>query len=158
MASTLNHGIVIQTADRDGDVTRRESLAAAAITPGELLQFDSATTVNAHSVVAGVLQGKIVALETQTPDDETNPTIDVDYDAADTVYYVEARPGDILNMWLAAGETTVMNPPSQLQSDAAGALAVVAVGAGTLANSIVGVADEALVAGVARARCRVRIV
>ena len=75
MASDVYHSIVIQTANQYGDVTRKESLAAAAITPGELLDFDSATTVNAHGVAAGFLQGKLVALETQTPDDEDNPPL-----------------------------------------------------------------------------------
>lgn len=157
MASTVFGSIVIQNANQLGDVTRRELLAAEAITPGELLEIASATTVGPHSGAAGFLQGKLVALESQTPDHDTNPSIDEDYDIGDTVYYAEGKPGDIFYMFLAAQETTVMNPPSPLVSDGAGALTVAVVGAGTLEGSVVGVANEVVAAGGARARIQVRI-
>ena len=160
MASTVYHSIVIQAANEFGDITRREKLAAAAITPGELLDFDSATTVNAHGVAGGVLQGKLVALETQTPDSATAANIDVDYASGDTVYFAEGKPGDVFYMWLAAGQSALMNPPSQLISDGAGALTVATVDAATLTNSIVGVADEVKdnSGGGTRVRIKVRIV
>lgn len=160
MAGTAYRTIVIQVANEQGDVTRRESLAEAAVTPGDLLNFASATTVQPHNAAAGVLQGKLVALETQTPDSETAHSIDTDYDVGDVVYYAEGKPGDVFYMWLADGQTAVMNPPSQLQSDGAGALNVVVVADTTLVNSIVGVAEEALdnSVGGAPARIKVRIV
>lgn len=156
MASSVYHSIVIEAANALGDVTRREGLAAATITPGELLDWDSATTVNAHGVAGGVLVGKMVALESQTPDSETADAINVDYASGDTVYFAEGKPGDVFYMWLAAQETTVANV-SQLISDGAGALTVETVDGATLANSIVGVATEVVAAGGARARVKVRI-
>lgn len=161
MARATPQVITLQTANSEGTVTRRESLAGVAnITPGELLTTSAANTVIQHNVANGVLDGKKVALETQTPDDEVNITIDVDYANGDTVYYAEGVAGDEYYMWLAAGETSVVAPPSQLQSDGAGALVVSAGGAGILANSIVGYAAEAInnAAGIVAVRQRVRIV
>ncbi len=158
MASTLYHKIVIETADPLG-VTRRELLASAAVGPGELLEVSAAGTVAPHSGDAGVLQGKLVALESQHPDAESAQAIDTDYASGDTVYYAEGQPGDVFYMFLANGENAVMNPPSQLESDGAGALDVITPGAGILENSTVGVAEEALNNGTGSpARIRVRIV
>lgn len=157
MASTTFHDIVIQTANQLGDVTRLEALAAAgsAITPGQLLEHPAAAaTVQEHAVAAGSATPKMIALQTQTPDDEDNFSIDVDYAAGDTVYYAVAKPGDVFYMWLAAGELSAIG--SLLQSDGNGDLAVLAaIVAGTLGESVVGIAEE-VVNAVARARVRVR--
>lgn len=158
MASTTYHSIVIQTANQEGDVTRLENLAAAAITPGELLEKASATTVQAHSAAAGAAVPRLVALETQTPDDEDDFSIDVDYASGDTVYYAAAKPGDEFYMWLAAGENAAVN--ALLQSDGNGELQVLAaVVDATLAESVIGRAVAAVdnSAGVVPARVRVRM-
>ncbi len=157
MASTLYHKIVIESASPLG-VVRREKLASAAVGPGELLIQSAAGTVEPHSGAAGVLQGKLVALESQHPDAESAQAIDTDYANGDTVYYAEGRPGDIFYMFLANGQTTVMNPPSQMESDGNGHLNVSGGGAGILENSIVGVAEEVLANATGLpARLRVRI-
>lgn len=159
MASTTFHSIVIQTANQMGDVTRLEALAAAIVTPGELAELTAAGAIQAHGAAAGTLeQGKAFILESQTPDDEDDFSIDVDYASGDTVYYTQAKAGDEIYAWLADGENAAIT--DSLESDGAGALAVATVGAGTLANSIVGSPVVALdnSAGGARARIRVRIV
>lgn len=159
MARATPQTIVIQAASPDGTVVRQEALAGAAnITPGELLVISAADTVVQHAAASGVLTGKLVALETQTPDDETALTIDVDYANGDTVYFAEGRPGDEYYMWLADTENAALS--DQLQSDGNGHLLVSAGGAGILANSIVGYAQEAVnnAAGGAPARIRVRII
>lgn len=157
MAKTHPDTIVLQVANQQGDVTRREKLASSAnILPGHLLEIDAATTVDIHGVADGFLQGKLVALETQHPDAETTDTIDIAYAAGDSVYYAEGKPGDIFYMYLAAQNEAVMTPPSPLASNGDGTLKVVVVGGATLEGAIVGVADEAIAAG-ALSRIRVRI-
>ena len=74
--------IVIQTANQMGDVTRKEALAGeAGIGPGDLLEFDLGTpdtdTVLRHNTAQGAVVPIMVALPTQTPDDEDNFTITV---------------------------------------------------------------------------------
>lgn len=157
--TTTEHTITIESADPNG-VVRLERLASGAVTPGDLLDITGAA-VRAHATAAGVLPGKLVALENQTPDTHTYPTtaaIDIDYASGDTVYYAQGNPGDVFLMWLSAGEAAT-DGVTQLQSDGAGALAAVTVGATTLADSIVGVADETVdnSGGGAAVRLRVRI-
>ena len=149
MASTTSHTIAIQ----GGDV-RRELQAAAAITPGHLLEIASGKAQK-HSGDSGVLPGKLIALEDPCAAAGTTEAIDVAYDTSDTVYIAHGQPGDVYYMWLKAGETTVAGV-TQLVSDGAGALKAVTVGATTLEGAVVGVAEEAVTA-VAVARVRVRI-
>lgn len=159
MASATFHSIIIRAANQLGDVTREEAVATAvAITPGELLQWTpGAATVRAHAVAAGSVTPKMVALESQTPEDETAFSVDDPYDASDLVYFAVAKPGDEYYMWLANGENAALQ--ALLQSDGNGELQVLGtVVAGTLAESVVGTAVVALNnATGAPARIRVRI-
>ena len=152
MASSTYHSINISG---DG-IVRREALADAAITPGELLEINADEEAAPHSGSAGVLPGVLVALEDPTAAAGTTEAIDVDYDAGDTVYYAVGRPGEVYYMFLAASQTVVRGV-TQLQSDGAGAVTPVTVDATTLEKSVVGIADEDLTAGVSRARLRVMI-
>lgn len=161
MASTTYHVIPIQTANQMGDVTRQEALAAAqtAITPGQLLEWASATTVQEHATGAGACIPKLIALRSQTPDDEDAFSIDVDYAAADRVYMAVAKPGDQYYMFLAIGENAAAN--AILQSDGNGDLQVLAaVVDATLATSVVGRTVVAVnnAAGAAAARIIVEII
>lgn len=159
MASTTFHDIVIQNANQQGDVTRQEALAVAGstITPGLLLEHTAgAATVQEHATAAGSVTPRMIALQTQTPDDEDDFSIDVDYAAGDIVYFAVGKSGDRFYMWLAAGETSAVG--SLLQSDGAGALTVLAaIVAATLGESVVGIATEAVVA-VALSRVIVEII
>jgi hypothetical protein len=154
MAKAAPERIVISSGNLNG-VVRREALSSAVVTPGELLDF-SAGLLIPHGGAAGVLGGKLVCLETQTPDNGTTPSMSVDYSAGDTVYYAEGVPGDVFYMWLSATDTTVAGT-TQLVSDGAGALQPETVDATTLANSVVGVAEDSTTAGTTRVRIRVRI-
>ena len=141
--TTTEHTIVLQAANLNG-VVRREALADEIFYPGHLLRFDASEELEKHATADGVLVGKLVALENPTPDTITYPTtaaISIPYAADDTAYYAEGQPGDIFQMFLHDGETVVKGI-SQLGSNADGALKVVTVGTSTLANSLVGVADE----------------
>lgn len=150
MASSTSHTIAIQ-----GGAVRRELQAAAAITPGHLLEIASGK-VQKHSGDAGVLPGKLIALEDPCAAAGTTEAIDVDYDTNDTVYFAQGQPGDVYYMWLAIGESTTAGV-TQLVSNAAGLLKAVSVGATTLEGSVVGVAEESKTGGAAALRCKVRI-
>ena len=157
--TTTDHTIVIVSANKDG-VVRREAIADEALTPGYLVRFDADEELENHATAEGVLVGKLVVLESQTPDTDdyaTTAAIDIPYAADDLAYYAEGQPGDVFNMLLANGEIAVKGV-SQLGSNGDGTLKVVTVGATTLANSVVGVADADLANTTgAAARLRVRM-
>lgn len=152
MAASTPHTIAVEYQQ----VTRREALCHEAITPGEILAINSDEELIPHGSSGGVLPGKLIALESPTADSATAAAVDVDYAANDKGYYAVGKPGEVFMLWLAAGETAVKGV-TQLISNGAGALIAVTVDATTLANSIVGVAAQDLVAGGARARCLVQI-
>jgi len=159
--TTTEHQIVIQSANLNG-VVRLEGIADEAFMPGRLLSVDNAEEYQNHNSAVGVLPGKLIALETQTPDTDTYPTtaaIDIPYVADETCYVAQGQPGDVYNMWLADGYTAVKGQ-SMLASNGDGALRVVTVAAGTFTNSIVGTPDEDCnnSLGGTAVRLRVRIV
>ena len=131
--------ITISTADPFGP-TQEEALAAAAVTPGELLEFASSGNLQAHSSGGGAVGAKMVALETIHGDAQGSEQIDIDYASADVVYYAVGRPGDVFYMWLAGSENA--SKGNHLESDGAGALQVVTPGTDDTAGSIVAVAAE----------------
>lgn len=143
MASATYNRIVIRHANEQGDVTRIEGLAGeAGIGPGDLLEEVSGTFLR-HNTANGPIVPKIIALETQTPDDEDDITIDVDYANGDTVYAAIGKPGDRFNMWLASGQTAVAG--DYLVSDGDGALNVeAAIDQTDIIESVIGraVADS----------------
>lgn len=155
--TTTEHQIAIQAANKDGWV-RREAIADEIIYPGHLLRFDTDEELELHGTADGVLVGKLVCDINPTPDTITYPTtaaVSIPYAADDTAYYIEGTPGDILLMRLV-DEGEVVKGVSQLVSNGDGTLKVATVGAGTLANAIVGVADEDCTAsGVTLIRVRI---
>lgn len=119
MAGSTYQRIIIQAGQGE---TRVEALAGeAGIGPGDLLEWSAGTFLR-HNTGDGAVIPKLIALETQTPDDEDDITIDVDYANGDTVYAWIPRAGDHAYMFLAAGETALQH--SYLVSDGDGALAV----------------------------------
>lgn len=140
MASSTYHTILVRAT---GEIARREMAAGeASILPGYLLEQTGATVVT-HTVADGPVTLKLIALETQTPNDTSNVTasIDLAYASGDTVYYAVAKPGDRYYMWLAASQNVVAGV-TQLASDGAGCVQAISVTASTLASSIIGVAAE----------------
>ena len=155
--TTTAHTIVVESANLNG-VVRLEAIADEALCPGELVRFDANEELELHATADGVLAGKMVVLESQTPDTITSPTcaaIDIEYDADDLAYYCQASPGDVLNMFLADSEVGVKGI-SQLVSNGDGSLKVETVDAATLADAIVGTAWQDVTASGAT-RCLVRI-
>lgn len=140
MASSTYHSIMIQRGD---DPTIREALAGEAnITPGELLEY-SAGTLLRHNTAGGLVAPIMIAIESQTPDDDDDFSVDVDYANGDTVYYWTPKSGDRAYMWLAAGENAAQH--ALLESDGDGALQVeAAVDATDVVRALVGRAVAAV--------------
>ena len=141
MAATGYRRITIRTAQPFGP-TQEEAKAAAAITPGELLEKNSAGNLQAHSTGGGAVGRKLIALETVHADQRGTEQIDIDYASADVVYHAVAQPGDRFYMWLAGSENASLD--SYLESDGAGALQVVTPGTDDTAGSLVAMAAEAV--------------
>lgn len=121
-----------------GDFIRKERVAAGPITPGELIELASATTVQAHSTPGGNAP-KAFALE----NDLVGDGIDDAYGAGDTVQYGVFQRGAEVYALLAHGEN--VNPGDPLESDGNGALqAHTAIGSGVQVDAIVGYALEAV--------------
>jgi hypothetical protein len=158
--TTTRHTVVARSANLNG-VVRLEALADEIFRPGHLLRFDAAEELELHATALGVLVGKLIAVESQTPDTNTwplRPAIDIPYAADDTAYYAEGSPGDVFNMYIAVGYTAVRGI-SQMFSHGDGTLRVATVAAGTLTGSIVGVAEQDVdnSGGTGAIRCLVRI-
>ena len=77
----------------------QEALAAAAITPGHMLEIDSAGKFKKHATAGGVGYG-LWALE----DDIQGNDIDDDYSTGNVVTAQAAVPGDQIYAWIANGE------------------------------------------------------
>jgi hypothetical protein len=128
---------------------------AAGITPGMLLQLDSAGDVIAHGVAASNVGAMMFALE----DELQGKGITENYADDDKVQVWMPRRGDIVNAILADGETISIG--DFLESDGNGHLQEVdtdAATADTQRNAIVGVAIQAVTTSGATARLQVRIV
>lgn len=155
MASTVYKTIVIQWPVRTGP-RLKEALCAAAIGPGELLEFDANDALILNAQAAGVEPvNKLVAVESPIASDLTAAAIDQDYASGDTVRYVVPLPGAVLNMFLADGETVVKG--DGLVSDGAGALELVALGTALMPDSIFGYAFEDKAASGSAARILVEV-
>lgn len=160
MASSTPHTIVLrgkpQEEDRYYGATDEDGDAAAgsSITPGQLLEYTSGD-LQEHATAGGNAQ-KMVAVENPFDDDTTSAAIDSDYAVAESVWYIVARTGDVLYMWLASGENVSKGDP--LESDGNGDLQAFATAADAgLHDNLVGYAQEDVNAAAARARIKVRI-
>lgn len=124
-----------------GSPTRFERAAAAAITPGHIVELTSSNTVQAHSTAGGTVAPLLVALE----DENKGGEIGTAYTAANVTLFAAFGPGDIFYGLLANGETAVIG--SKLESYGDGTLRVVDSDAsvGDIGvQSVVGVALEAV--------------
>jgi len=122
-----------------GDPIRKESQAAAAITPGQLIELASATTVQRHSTAGGPCS-PMFALE----DDHQGREIADNYLADTKCTYGVFPPGAEVNALLADGENAAVG--DWLESNGSGDLQVaiidsIGVGGGL---GVVGQAMEAV--------------
>lgn len=141
--STTAHTIVRQSSDRMG-VTRLESIGSAVMIPGWIGEFKAAGEKLGKVAAKGAANPKLVVLESQTPDTHTYPTtanIDIPYPSGDTVYYMQAKAGDVLNLWLADGET-VARGVSYVAAGTAGKVFNVGTGLSVGTSNPIGIAWE----------------
>jgi len=92
---------------------------ASAITPGEVIEFATATTMQAQST-AGDADAMMVALEDPyiRRGHTTDDTIDHDWATTQKVRWAYLQPGDVFYGFLAAGESVTRGAP--LEFDGAG--------------------------------------
>lgn len=101
-----------------GDPVRKERDAAAAITPGHLLQLNSTNKVAVHAS-AGANALRWFAFENDIAGDGISDA----YAADEVVQILSCRPGDEVYAWLAAGENVTIG--TFLESAANGQLKAV---------------------------------
>jgi len=157
MASSTPSTIVLRSNNRDNGMERvHEAPCQAAVTirPGMLCAYGTTNTIKPHAVAVGNKEGVKVAIDNWQA---TGSGIDTVYNAAETVRYLFASPGDVLYMLLKTGNNVAKGGP--LESGGAGNLQVGTTPvAGTSVDSVVGYAEEALNnATGSDARIRVRI-
>jgi len=132
MANTITLG---------GDPVRMERKAAAAVTPGMLVELASTDKFQAHSTAGGSVVPIIIALEDENKGGEIGTAYTTDNVCLCGVF----GPGERANMLLANGENAVIG--SKLESNGDGYLRVVDadVSVGDIAvQSIIGTALAAL--------------
>jgi len=112
-----------------GEFRREESVAAATIEPGMLLELTSADKVQAHSVSGGTAE-RAFAVE----DALQGKSIEDDYDADDIVSYNLVMPGSVVFAILKKGENVDVG--DFLSSDGAGRLIEYTAGSERLAVAI----------------------
>ena len=125
---------------RGGDLSlRREFKGAGVITPGQLLETDSANDVKRHATAGGAVDG-LVALDDYT----WGKDIDDDYADNVQVQTLQFRAGDVFNGLLADGESVTKG--GKVMSNGDGDLkAFVGDSSATVVESaIVGIAEETL--------------
>lgn len=122
-----------------GDPLIKELEAAAAITPGQLVERASGGTVQVHSTAGGNAQ-TLICVE----NDIAGDGIDDAYAAGENVRFAALRSGDEFYGFLADGSNAVIG--SFLESDGLGDLRVLTAdsAASTETQKIVGVALAAL--------------
>lgn len=163
MASSTAHVIVLSVNDAERPIY--ENKAHEAVTPGELVAYNSDNELIPHGTAGGNAQ-PIFVVEDPYNGDTANPAIDVDYSANETARIVFPQAGDVINAFLKHGVGQTVNIGDPLESDGAGALqkhtavAVDAGGSGTYyayTRAIVGYAAEDKDNSGGGARCRVRV-
>ena len=130
----------------------KEALSAGAITPGHLIELNSAGDAVVHNS-AGAPTRKLFALENVA----TAKTISDAYVDNETVRYLEAKRGDVVYGWLinGSGQDVTANS-SRLVSDGSGNVGI-ADGA-ELDTEVVGVAGESIDNDPGSAAVRIKII
>jgi hypothetical protein len=125
---------------RGGDLSlNREYKSAGAVTPGQLLETDSANDVKRHATAGGAWDG-IVALEDYT----WGKDIDDNYADNVQVQTKQLRAGDVFNGLLADGESVTKGDKVMSNGDGDVKKFVEDSSATIDENAVVGTAEETL--------------
>ena len=154
MASSTPNIVLLQVNGAERPVF--EKIAASTITPGDLVEVDS-TGKLAAIASAGKVNGRLIALENPFASDPTLAALAQNYSAGDTVRYIYAQRGDLVNARVAASQTVVIG--SQLISTTTGGcLGITTVDATTLEGALVAIAEVAVTTTGSTGRVQARIV
>lgn len=132
-----------------GDPIQREDKAAEAITPGELLEYNSSGNLQPHSSAAANAQPRFAVENELFGEDYTT-----DYKADDQVMHVTGQQGDEVYAWLAGLEN--VNKGADLESDGNGALQAYDTGSPE-DDGVVAYAAEAVNNSGSSARTRIKV-
>lgn len=125
---------------RGGDLSlRREYKGNGVITPGQLLETDSANDVKRHAV-AGASWDGIIALEDHT----WGKDIDDNYADNVQVQTLQLRAGDVFNGLLADGESVAKGDKLMSNGDGDVKKFVEDSSTADIDNALVGIAEETL--------------
>lgn len=140
--SLVHHTIMLNVSP---DSPRIEGYAAASITPGYLLKWDSTGKLIGHSGADGTTQS-LFAVE-----DDIN-TIDTVYTTGSRVIAYNMRPGDLVWAWLESGDSSTIG--EYLTSNGAGLLQTIVT---PTPGCFVAVAKETLTTVASDTRIKVEI-
>lgn len=154
MAST-NPNIILLEINGTDTPSVHESPANAAVTPGDLL-YELSTGKVAGLATGGAANLRMFALENPYAPDPTATAISQTYAENDYVRYIYAPRGALVYARLAASQT-ITKGDWLIASSTAGCLAKETVDGDTIANSLVGIADESVTTTGSVGRIRVRI-
>src|SRR4029434_3224228 len=137
MPSSTPSTIVLRSNNRDNGMQRVSEApcqAAVTIKPGMLLANGTTNTVKPHAIATGNKEGVKVAIDNWQATASGTDTV---YNAAETVRYIFASPGDVLYMLLKTANNIARG--QALESGGAGNLqAGTTPIAGTSVHSVVG--------------------
>lgn len=98
---------------RECNPVRDEALAAAALSPGHILEFDSNAKVKKHATAGGTVAPCIVALE----DELQGNSVSDAYSTGDRVFFAYLHSGDRAYVYLASGENVVIGDRLESKGD-----------------------------------------
>lgn len=126
------------------------------VTPGDLIELASATTVRRHATTSGNAQA-LFAIENPFSAEPGTAAIDNHYGTIDTVYAIAARSGDQVYAWLEPNGS--VNAGQYLESaGTVGALQLYVAGTAEASHSIIAKALEAKTASSSRVRIKVEAI
>jgi len=146
--------MTVKTIILRGSGVRKEAFAAAAITPGDLIERIAAGTVQRHAG-AGLTAAPLFAVENEV----VGLNIDADYSALDTVLFGAFPPGTEIFTQVAANAAAIVIG-DVLESDGAGGLRIQITDPATddtQRRSAVAVALEALNNAAVGVRARIKV-
>lgn len=151
---TAPRTVLLQVNGSERPIYSNKTAANANITPGAIIELASATTVQPIAT-ADRFHARMFAVESPHAPAATTPNIEQTYATGDTVYFIYAQPGDLVNAIIDSSQTVTVGA-RLATSGVAGRLSVETTNTD---GTIVGIAEEAVTtAPGATARCRVRIV
>lgn len=136
---------------REGEPLPKEGKAAAAITPGQLIKYDSTAGQVIRHATAGGSAAKMFAIE----DSLQGKQISDDYAQNSRVQFVHAGPGDEINAILATSQTIAVG--DYLESAGNGNLRKASGEESELPSSMIGIALEAVTTTSSVARIKIAI-